>query len=77
MGFVEETYKQHLTPLLSKERVLSIMEEEEESRIVNQITVQGVPCIVDVGDFRSLGYWVTNFVSEPFFYQYKLFQETY
>ena len=49
---------------LFKERFLSIMEDEQESRIVNQITVQGIPCIVDVGDFRSLGYWVTNFVSE-------------
>ena len=76
LSLVVETYKQPFTPFLFKERVLSIMEEEEESRIVNQMTVQGVPCIVDVGDFRSLGYWVTNFVSEPFFYQYKLFQET-
>ena len=65
MGFVA-TLKINMLHLF-KERVLSKMEEEEESRVVNQITVQGIPCIVDVGDFRSLGYWVTNFVSELFY----------
>ena len=65
MGFVA-TLKINMLHLF-KERVLGIMEEEEESRVVNQITVQGILCIVDVGDFRSLGYWVTNFVSELFY----------
>ena len=43
--------------------VLSVMEEKNKMRPVNEMMVQGLECIVDVKDFRSLGCWLTNTVS--------------
>ena len=43
--------------------VLSVMEEKNKMRPVNEMMVQGFECIVDVKDFRSLGCWLTNTVS--------------
>ena len=39
------------------------MEEKNRCKTVNKMMVQGVACIVDVRDFRSLGYWISNSVS--------------
>ena len=47
------------------------MEKSNRNEEVKQIIVQGIPCFVDVTDFRSLGYWVTNSVS-TLIYQHKI-----
>ena len=45
------------------------MEEKNRCETVNKMMVQGVACIVDVRDFRSLGYWINNSVS--YFFKHK------
>ena len=43
--------------------VLFLMEDFDRRKIINQLQIQGIPCIVDVRAFRSLGYLLSNSVS--------------